>query len=89
MDIKAIAPVNVSQASNMNASARKKDISAQPAGISYIVVSRLNNENKNHDSFENSQSPENLAAKYDLACRLAAYYKTEYDKLANGGDCVA
>lgn len=31
----------------------------------------------------------NLEQKYDLACRLAAYYKTQYEDLLNSGKCNA
>ena len=30
-----------------------------------------------------------LEAKYDLACRLAAFYKTQYEQLLNEGSVVA
>lgn len=34
-------------------------------------------------------SPSALEAKYDLACRLAAFYKTQYEQLLNEGSVVA
>ena len=30
-----------------------------------------------------------MAKKYDLACRLAAYYKLQYDALKENGCCMA
>ena len=43
-----------------------------------------------------SSSPCDLDKKYDLACRfaalecqVAAYYKTQYEKLLQNGDCIA
>ncbi len=30
-----------------------------------------------------------LEQKYDLACRLAAYYKTQYEELKENGCCMA
>lgn len=36
-------------------------------------------------SFSNA----NLQQKYDLACRLAAYYKLQYENLAKNGSCNA
>jgi hypothetical protein len=30
-----------------------------------------------------------LEVKYDFACRLAAYYKTQYEKLLSQGECIA
>ncbi len=41
------------------------------------------------DILINSQSPEILEAKYDFACRLAAYYKQQYDNLKQTGYCIA
>lgn len=45
-------------------------------------------------SFKNSQSapqekqqPNNLEAKYDFACRLAAFYKKQYEDLKSGKPC--
>ncbi|MBQ3641144.1 hypothetical protein II906_04355 [bacterium] len=35
------------------------------------------------------ESPEKLAAKYDTACCLAAYYKTQYENLLKNGCCEA
>lgn len=34
-------------------------------------------------------TPSALEAKYDLACRLAAFYKTQYEQLLNEGSVVA
>ena len=36
-----------------------------------------------------SFSTSNLQQKYDLACRLAAYYKLQYESLAKNGYCEA
>ena len=30
-----------------------------------------------------------LEQKYNFACRLAAYYKTQYEKLLHSGKCLA
>lgn len=42
---------------------------------------------QNGDSFKTDRST--LEQKYDLACRLAAYYKTQYEKLLKSGSVVA
>jgi hypothetical protein len=34
-------------------------------------------------------TPAALESKYDLACRLAAFYKTQYEQLLNEGSVVA
>lgn len=39
------------------------------------------------DTFE-SQDSQVLEQKYDFACRLAAYYKTQYEKLLKTGGIV-
>ena len=39
-------------------------------------------QNINCDTFDMEQ-------KYDLACRLAAYYKTQYEALKENGCCMA
>ena len=41
------------------------------------------------DSFVNNSDPEIMAQKYDIACRLAAYYKNQYENLVNEGGCLA
>lgn len=33
--------------------------------------------------------PETLEQKYDIACRLAAFYKHQYESLAKNGNCIA
>lgn len=30
-----------------------------------------------------------MEQKYDLACRIAAYYKTQYEQLLQQGNCIA
>jgi hypothetical protein len=40
------------------------------------------------DSFA-TPNPRVLQQELDLACRLAAYYKQEYEKLAENGECLA
>ncbi len=35
------------------------------------------------------QDPATMEQKYDLACRLAAYYKTQYENLLKNGSVVA
>ncbi len=40
------------------------------------------------DTFTPSE-PETLEQKYDMACLLAAYYKTQYEALAGQGGCSA
>jgi hypothetical protein len=40
------------------------------------------------DSFA-TPTPRVLQQELDLACRLAAYYKQEYEKLAENGECSA
>lgn len=42
---------------------------------------------KDKDSFQSFTNEKALEAKYDLACRLAAYYKSNYEKLAKEGCC--
>ena len=44
-----------------------------------------NNEIK--DSFISSS--DNINQKYDIACRLAAFYKNQYDNLVKEGSCQA
>ncbi|MBQ4122782.1 hypothetical protein IJD44_03545 [bacterium] len=39
------------------------------------------------DTFE-SQNTSILEQKYDLACRIAAYYKTQYEQLLKNGGVV-
>ena len=40
------------------------------------------------DSFvQNDMST--MEQKYDLACRIAAYYKTQYENLLENGSCIA
>lgn len=34
-------------------------------------------------------TPNNIEQKYDLACRVAAYYKTQYEELLKNGNCIA
>lgn len=33
------------------------------------------------------QDPRTVEQKYDFACRLAAYYKTQYENLLKNGSC--
>lgn len=40
------------------------------------------------DSFASSD-PYTMEQKYNLACRLAAYYKTQYEALLENGCCIA
>ena len=42
-----------------------------------------------HDTFVNNSDPEIMSQKYDIACRLAAYYKNKYESLAQNGNCIA
>lgn len=44
-----------------------------------------NSQAEQADSF----TPSNLEQKYDLACRIAAYYKTQYEQLLKNGNCIA
>ena len=53
------------------------------------IYCRCNEESKECDTFENSSSEKVLAAKYDLACRVAAYYKKSYENLLEKGSCIA
>lgn len=39
------------------------------------------------DSFESTQPV--MAQKYDLACRIAAFYKQQYENLVKQGTCEA
>ena len=40
------------------------------------------------DKFTPSE-PYTMEQKYDLACRVAAYYKNQYEQLAEQGACLA
>ncbi len=44
--------------------------------------------NEEVDSFVNSDSSV-LEKKYNLACQVAAYYKTQYENLLKNGECIA
>ena len=63
---------------------------AQPVGrvefskqhSSYFKTNPRAEQNINSDMFVMEQ-------KYDLACRLAAYWKTQYDELKENGCCMA
>ena len=63
---------------------------AQPVGrvefskqhSSDFTVNPRAEQNINSDAFVAEQ-------KYDLACRLAAYYKTQYEALKENGCCMA
>lgn len=35
------------------------------------------------------QDPSTIEQKYNLACRIAAYYKTQYEQLLEQGCCLA
>lgn len=41
----------------------------------------------NNDKFTPSQ-PDSLEQKYDVACLLAGYYKTQYESLLQKGGCT-
>ena len=43
---------------------------------------------ENGDFFD-LQDPRTTEQKYDFACRLAAYYKTQYENLLKNGGCDA
>ena len=64
-----------------------KTVSAQPIreGVSFknIAPSQKSLQNSAQDQFEL------LNTKYDFACRLAAYYKAEYENLCKNGACIA
>ncbi len=66
-----------------NASA---NVSAQPIreAVSFKnAPSNIAPQNTAQDSFQC------LEAKYDFACRVAAYYKAEYENLCKNGACIA
>ena len=51
----------------------------------YMKEQTLGN-NEDTVSFTNNTT---LEQKYDLACRIAAYYKAQYDELVQNGSCSA
>lgn len=53
-----------------------------------VQDSKPNNDSQNQDKLTLSTS-ETLEQKYDLACRIAAYYKQKYQQLLKSGHCVA
>ena len=55
------------------------------AAEDYMNEQILNNP---EDSFSQSKT-DILEQKYDLACRLAAYYKQKYEEIKNGDGCLA
>ena len=42
-----------------------------------------------NDETDSFSPKETLQQKYDLACRIAAYYKTKYEALLAEGNCLA
>ncbi len=85
MEIQAVKPIHSNQAESYLASVSPvKKVVVQPN-----IDNDKNCNNACCDIFENSYSPDLIEKKYDLACRLAAYYKNQYEKLSQNGCCVA
>lgn len=61
----------------------------QPIKPEYSTHSfaKKNVEQGNADTF--SSQNKNIEEKFDLACRLAAYYKTQYENLLKTGGVIA
>ncbi len=85
MSIQAITPIDSNKSLNSINNLKQNKQNFVPESEPLIPES-IELEN---DEFENSNSPKMLEAKYDLACRLAAYYKTQYNCLTKDGSCVA
>ena len=70
-------------------SSAMSSVFAQPVGnvefakqTSIVTSNPRSEQNINIDTFIMEQ-------KYDLACRLASYYKTQYEELKENGCCMA
>lgn len=64
----------------------KQEVNAQPLRNIAFKNSGMPVSN---DVFSKDNSIDYLSAKYDFACRLAAFYKGKYETLAKDGACLA
>ena len=67
----------------------EKLVSCQPIKPNFSTQSFTQNnvENANKDTFSSQNM--NMEEKFDFACRLAAYYKTQYENLIKTGGVIA
>ena len=76
------------------------NINAVNSAISCQPIKEMTFEKKHADKRDDVQDAvivsdcftpqtQNLEQKYDLACRIAAYYKTQYENLVNAGSIEA
>ncbi|MBQ9246544.1 hypothetical protein IJ182_09790 [bacterium] len=82
MKIQAISPVMSNMASQP---IRPVSFAGRKAPEIYLKEQTFNDP----DDFSSVTSKDTAEQQLDIACRIAAYYKTKYEQLLENGSCMA
>ncbi|MCD7739723.1 MAG: hypothetical protein LUH11_00015 [Candidatus Gastranaerophilales bacterium] len=82
-----VQAVNSMMSANNSRNAKQVNFEKRKTSEIEPILESVINEPEN-DTYTQSE-PYTIEQKYDLACRLAAYYKTQYEQLSEGIGCIA